>query len=192
MPDEPTTQPTQDTSEGEGKNTVMEQGGQTADAQATSQSGTAEPKPIFTQDDVNRIVRDRLNEEKRKAAEAVEAGKKAAEEKRLKEQGEWKLLAEQKDERIKELEAALKDRDRQVLLNKVAVEEKLPADLASRLVGETEEEIREDAKRLAKHIAPPKPPQLDLPGSGPLNNGAKKPSVEEAQSRLLASGDYQG
>lgn len=61
---------------------------------------------VFTQDDVDRIVSERLERERKKTTEATEKQKRADDEKRLAEQNEFKTLAEQRAARIAELETA--------------------------------------------------------------------------------------
>jgi hypothetical protein len=76
--------------------------------EATGQTQTA-PTPsgkTFSQDDVDRIVVERLDRERKKATEATEKQKRADDEKRLAEQNEFKTLSEQRAARIAELEAS--------------------------------------------------------------------------------------
>ena len=56
---------------------------------------------------------------------------------------------EKANERIAELEAAATAREREQLVSKVLSDAKLPAEMADRLRGETEEELAADAKALA-------------------------------------------
>lgn len=57
---------------------------------------------------------------------------------------------EKANARIAELEAAATAREREQLVSKVLTEAKLPAEMADRLRGETEEELAADAKTLAE------------------------------------------
>lgn len=65
----------------------------------------AKPEKTFTQDQLEAIVKDRLEREKRRADAQAEAARKDAEAKALAEQGEFKTLAETRAARIAELEA---------------------------------------------------------------------------------------
>lgn len=81
----------------------------TVPASSTTASGSpASPAPasgtLFTQDDVDRIVAERLERERKKTTEATEKQKRADDEKRLAEQNEFEALAEQRAARIAELE----------------------------------------------------------------------------------------
>jgi len=62
---------------------------------------------------------------------------------------------QQAQARAQELETTLAQRDATALRAKVAAAHQLPADLADRLRGSTEEELTADAKELAKLIPPP-------------------------------------
>lgn len=67
----------------------------------TTKGGKADDK-LFTQADLDRVVKERLEREQAKSKAAQEATQKAAEEKALKEQGEWKSLAEKREAELKE------------------------------------------------------------------------------------------
>jgi hypothetical protein len=73
------------------------------DPTTAQQQGNAER--TFTQADLDRIVNERLERERRRAEEAQERVRREAEEARLAEQNEFRTLAEQRAERIVELEA---------------------------------------------------------------------------------------
>jgi hypothetical protein len=80
-----TTNSAPNTSEGEGKNTSVPEGGQPA-----PQAGAT-----FDQAAVDKIVKERLAEEKRRTEAAAKKTADEAEAKRLAEQGEFKTLADQ-------------------------------------------------------------------------------------------------
>jgi multidrug efflux pump subunit AcrA (membrane-fusion protein) len=76
------------------------------------------PAGRFTQEDVDRIVSERLDRERRKTERESEEAQRKAREDALKEQGKYKEIAEQhastiaeRDGRIQELEAAETERD---------------------------------------------------------------------------------
>lgn len=168
---------------GEGQTlTVTEQGGTTG-----TETGT-ETEARFTQSDVDRIVQTRLSEEKARNQKAIEEGKAAAEKKRLAEQGEWQKLYEEQKSENERLKADVARKDREALCARVTAEAKLPAHWAERLVGETEADLKADAERIAKDLAPPTAPRVDM-GSG-ANGG--KPTPAMARERLEKSGDYSG
>lgn len=71
------------------------------------------------------------------------------------------------------LREELKDRDDRlevILRAKIAAEYGLDGELAERLRGATEEELEEDAKKLAELVKPPKPSSKDV-GIGSLGEG---------------------
>lgn len=172
MADETTTETAQETAEEAGKNTAAATGEQTA-----AQESGAEAK--FTQLDVDRIVANRIAEEKARHQRAVEEGKAAAEKKRLAEQGEWqKLYEEQKDENDR-LAAEVAQKEREALCVRIAAKHKLPETLAARLQGDSEAEIEADAAEIAKTVAPPKPPDLDMRGA---NGTAKTLTLDDAKA----------
>lgn len=103
-----------------------------------------------------------LNEAKKtaeqKLAELQEERKKQREQE-LEEQEKWKELAEQREQ---ELEAERLERLRLT----VAAQVGLPADMAARLQGQTEEELKEDAERLKEFVKPTTPGVPPAGGKG--------------------------
>ena len=67
----------------------------------------AKTEKTFTQFELDAIVKDRLEREKRKSTEAAEKARKEAEEKALQEQGEFKTLAEQRAAELATLKSEL-------------------------------------------------------------------------------------
>lgn len=120
-------------------------------------------EPKFTQADIDRIVKDRLDRAEKASAEKLQKEQEAAEQKRLQEQGEFKTLAEKEKARADQLEATLKQRDFDALRLKVATDNNLPAAWAVRLVGDDEAALTADAKELAKTLVPATP----VPGASP-------------------------
>jgi len=117
---------------------------------------------------------DRFREilEAKKSLEArlteIEAEQRKAEEERLKQQNEWKTLAEK-------YESELRQTRRQMLATRIAQETGLPMALAERLQGDTEEALREDAKRLAELLKTA--PAHGVPPSGGGAGGAGAPDL---------------
>ena len=73
---------------------------------------------------------------------------------------------EKANARIAELEAAATAREREQLVSKVLTEAKLPAEMADRLRGETEEELTADAKTLAAALGFDRKPVDPSQGQG--------------------------
>lgn len=96
----------------------------------------------FSQADIDRIVKARLEDEKLRA-------KRTADEAAAKARGEFEQLAEQRAQRVAELEAELQTARLSGLRATVAAKHNLPAELASRLTGSTEAELDADAQALA-------------------------------------------
>lgn len=83
--------------EADGKPAGQPEDGNTSPEDSTEDTTTAEAKndgPTFTQEDVDRIVSERLKREKAQAAEQAQKAAKAAQDKALEEQQEFKQLAE--------------------------------------------------------------------------------------------------
>lgn len=83
--------------EADGKPTGQPEDGNTSPEESTEDKTTEEPKndgPTFTQEDVDRIVSERLKREKAQAEEKAQKAAKQAADKALEEQQEFKQLAE--------------------------------------------------------------------------------------------------
>jgi hypothetical protein len=111
----------------------------------------------------------REKERKRKEQEAAD---KAALELRLKEQGEFKTLADQLaaekerlQQEIAQRDAEIAKRDHEALCVKVATAHGLAPELAARLTGQTEGELNADAAAFKKSISEQK--SGNLPGPPP-------------------------
>ncbi len=73
------------------------------DPPATDPNKPGDPPKLFTQADLDRIVKDRLDDEKKRAQKRIDDEKRAVDEARMKEQGEYKTLFEQKEAELAEL-----------------------------------------------------------------------------------------
>lgn len=121
-----------------------------SDTQNTSTTAEAMGEgKVFTQEDVNRIVADRLKRAKADAAEMDELRKKAAELDEIKAANQTELERAQKAyaDVSAELERLKADAARNALVNKVAAEKSVPASL---LQGTTEEELAASAEALVE------------------------------------------
>lgn len=80
-------------------------GGDTATGDATGQnSGTDKPTPTFTQSDVDRIVNERLDRERKKAETATQKAREEAEGKALADQAKFQELADKRGKQVTDLE----------------------------------------------------------------------------------------
>jgi anthranilate phosphoribosyltransferase len=117
----------------------------------------------------------------RKTAEQVE------QERKDKEEAEMTAL-EKANKRAADLEAELNRTKRESLQKEIAAKVGLPARLATRLQGETPEEMEADAKAILEDL--PKPPAPVKPGPGilPANPGANGSSGETREQRRARLG----
>lgn len=128
--------------------------------------------------------------ERKKQEEAAQA----AEQERLKAQGEFQQLAEQRQARVQQLEQEIAQRDAEIakrdyesLRTKVASKHGLPVEMASRLVGQDEQTLENDATALKKLIGDQ---TRSLPGNapGPRPIGQLTPQQEiESLKKRFAS-----
>ena len=122
----------------------------------------------FTQADVDRIIAERLSKERTKAESMATKAREEAERKAAEEQGKYQELYEKAQQRIAETEAKLKASEIASIKREVAARLNMPAALATRLQGETQEDIEADAKELMAALPKPAAPNINS-GSG---NGA--------------------
>lgn len=141
----------------------------------------ADFKAIETQEELDKIIGERLKRE-RKQVEDEFTEKLAAlaeENKALKsEVAEAKVgldRAGEKDKEIEALKGQVAGYERSELKRKVALDHDIPYKLAERIRGESEEEMIEDAKSLAAYFAKDEPvPPLKNPDMGADDGGAYK------------------
>lgn len=143
----------------------------------------------FTQAELNAILKDRLDRERKAAQDKADADKKAADEEQAKQQGEWQKLAEQRAADLEKLQAEMKKRDYDALRAKVAADNNLPAAWAVRLVGDDETALIVDAKELAKTLIPATPPPGASPSPKPAGSagGPNDEAAQNAQRRSILS-----
>lgn len=124
-------------------------------------------KAIETQEDLDRILKDRLNRQKesyeQKLADYEELSKQNTEFQKeisnLKTAFEGaKTNASEYDTKIEELNKTISDYQTREMKTSIAIQNGLPIDLANRLVGTDEESLRADAERLVGFMKPNNPP----------------------------------
>ncbi len=162
---------------------MADEGTQTATTgDATGQ--TAEK--TFTQADVNRIVKERLEREQGKAEQLAQKAREEAEAKALAEQGKYKELFEKQQKDLEAAAARVKAMELQSLRQTVAAKVGLPVAFVDRLRGETEAEIETDAKSILAIIPKPTAPNINA-GTG----GAPAPvTVDAVVAQKRSSGMY--
>ena len=160
-----------------------EAGKQTAKQENTQPEQSGEV-PKFTQSQLDAILKDRLAREEKKRAEATENAKREAEEKELKEKQEWQKIAEAKEAEAKTLQQQLNDLTHKQLQADIAAKVGLPSAFATRLQGNTAEELEADAKALLENL--PKPEQKQKsPGLHPTNPGGQDRQPQKTSQQLI-------
>lgn len=119
-----------------------------------------EEEPRFTQEDVNRILDERLKRERRKREEALERERQEAEKKRLEEQQQYKELYENLKAEIAEKEKKALEASKRAFMAQAGYTEEQINRYAKFVVGNSEEEIKEALEALKADI-PPKPAYVD-------------------------------
>ena len=143
-------------------------------------------KAIETQEELDRIIQDRLAREKEKYSDYDELKKSKVD---LEAQvGTLQTANEKSLQQLKEHDATVSDLNAKIagyetanLRTRIAIKNGLPIDLADRLVGEDEESIMADAERLAGFVKPKAttPPLKNVePDLGDGKDGAYKNLIE--------------
>ncbi|MDF2902442.1 MAG: hypothetical protein K0S25_80 [Bacillus sp. (in: firmicutes)] len=123
-------------------------------------------KAIETQEELDRIIQERLNREKGKFADydEIKARNTALETEvdSLKSTiEETSTAAETHEQTIADLNKQIAEKETVNLRTRIALQNGLPIDLADRLIGSDEESIKADAERLAGFVSKkPTPPPL--------------------------------
>lgn len=113
---------------------------------------------VFTQADVDRIIKDRLEREENKRKDAEKKIREKADADQLAKNQEWEKLAKQREE---EIDALRKENAASKLLELkrgIAAKYSIPEALINRLQGDTAETIEADAKLIAEIL--PKSPKI--------------------------------
>jgi len=137
----------------------------------------------FTQEELNKIIDERLKREREKYKDYSELKKIADEYKKIK---EAEMTEQEKlQQKLSEYERTLLDKEREaeelrVELLKVRIldEMGLPKTWAKRIFGTNEEEIRQDAEELKKMLGTPKPTQIGT-GSNPATTISLTPDLDK-------------
>ena len=159
-------------------------------------------KEILTQEDFDIAIGERLKRE-REAAEKRYAGFDEAKEKAEKYdaliakdlEGQIKKLSEQlnaekqkntdHDKIVSDLTARATKAEAEIMKSRIAHEAGLPYELSSRLTGETEEELKEDAKALASYVRPVAAPPLA--STDPSKTSGSAATAKQAALMALAN-----
>lgn len=154
--------------------------------------------PIETQEDFDKAIKSRLAQKDRELAEKYKdylspddaSALKADYEKQIKEANDKVNEAQTKlktfDDTVSELTKRAETAEVSLLKNRVASENKLPLELADRLIGTTEEELKADAEKLSGILKPGNEPPLHIGGTTPrvsTNNN----NSNDGMAELLAA-----
>jgi hypothetical protein len=178
MPEE--TQGTTPTQETQGRDAGATETPQHGDAPGPK-AGAADEKK-FTQTELDALIQERLERAEKKAKADAEKAAAAAEAKALAEQGKYKELYEQEKAAREEAESKRRALELSALRRKVAEDVKLPTALADRIRGETEEEIRADAKELLAALPKPAAPNINNGAGGQQGNGKSLEALKQFES----------
>jgi hypothetical protein len=149
-----------------------------ADGDATGKQAGGDAK-TFTQAEVEALIRERVAREQKKATDAAEKARTDAKRKADEEAGEFKKLYDQSQIELATAKAEAHAATLRALRRDVAAKTSLPAALAERLQGETEEELEADAKALLAALPKPAAPNINGANGG---NG-QTPGKNEAARR---------
>jgi hypothetical protein len=125
------------------------------------------------------------NASHRKAKTEAEKAAELAAEKAAAEQGEFKRLYEEAKQKLEAAEAARKTAELAHLRAKIGGKYHLPAELAERLRGETEEELDADAAALVALL--PKPAATTDAGQGISGGKPPTPGMSDDDLREMAA-----
>lgn len=125
---------------------------------------------ITTQEQLNAVVEPLLKAERDKFKDYADLQKKAG-------------TVEKLQSQITDLTARITTLQNEALQRKIAHEEGLPYELAGRLTGKDEKEMRTDAQALAKYIVKKSAPPLHDPEPEQTQN-SEKSALKEVLSKL--------
>lgn len=158
--------------------------------------------PIETQEDFDKAIKSRLAQKDRELAEKYKdflspdsaSALKADFEKQIKEANDKVKEAQDKlktfDDTVSELTKRAESAELSLTKSKVAYEHKLPLELASRLIGTTEEELNKDAESLSGLIKPASAaPMYSTSKNNPSgsNDGGMSAVLQQVNSQLFGN-----
>lgn len=130
--------------------------------------------PITSQEEFDAAIKERLRREREKYADYDDLKAKSADHEKTvadyaRQLSEANAKIEGHDKAVADLNAKIKGYETASAKTRIALETGLPYEMASRLTGETEDDIKRDAANLAKLIGkqnPPAPPLRSTEGNG--------------------------
>lgn len=159
-----------------GQETEQPQAGEPVSARNAQPTGAepgqqTEAARTFSQTDVDRIVAERIERERRKGEEQARKATEAAERKAAEEQGKFQELYQKAQADLERLAAEKRGLELAALRRDVAAKFQLPDGLAKRLQGETVEELERDAQDLLAAIPKPAAPNINAGNAPARVNG---------------------
>jgi hypothetical protein len=152
----------------------------------TEAAKTGQPT-VFTQEQVDQIIKNRLEQETAKREKALAAERTKAEQDALAKNAEWQKLAEQRQAELDKIKAELTTAQLNAIRQTVAARVGIPPALAGRLIGNTAEEIEADAKALLETLPKPSKPQPG-PVTNPGNGAGSGETLAQQRARIHGQG----
>lgn len=151
-------------------------------------------KTIETQEELDRIIQDRIARERDKFADYDELKIKVTDYETQvatlqKAIDESNATIKSHDDTVAELNSKIASYETSSLRTKIAIQNGLPLDLAERLVGDDEESIKADAERLASFVTKPKAPSAPLKDLEPPLGDDKNSNWRQMASNLIGEGE---
>ena len=170
----------------------MQETPQTGDATGEQAGGGQNGTPrTFTQADVDKMITDRLEQERRKATKAADAARAEAERKAAEEQGEFKRLYDQEKAQREQAENKARELELSAPPAAAAAKVGLPPALADRLRGETPDEMEADAKSVLAALPKPAAPNINNGAGGAgAQDGMDDATRREYAARLGVNEKY--
>jgi len=158
-----------------------------ADAGQEQQEQQADTSKTFTQEDIERIIAERLKREREKYKDYAELKKAAEELQKLKEaqmteQEKLQAKLQEYERMLQEKEREAKEAQIQATKVKVLTELGLPLDLAGRIFGEDEDTIRQDAEALKKLLGISQQKQI---------GGGTNPADQKSYSKIYTRAEIE-
>ncbi len=149
-------------SDGQGGPAAAVEEAKPAEPAKAEESRTSSPETSRlpqTQEELDRIISERLTRAQRAERKAIEKEvKDGLEAERRREeahkQGNYQKLYEESRQQLEALQRELEQANRLQIMSRIAAKYNLPTRLVDRLRGDSEEEIEADAKDLAKELKP--------------------------------------
>lgn len=151
-------------------------------------------KTIETQEELDRIIQDRIARERDKFADYDELKTKVTDYETQvatlqKAIDESNATIKSHDDTVAELNSKIASYETSSLRTRIAIQNGLPLDLAERLVGDDEESIKADAERLASFVTKPKTPSAPLKDLEPPLGDDKNSNWRQMASNLIGEGE---